>query len=160
MDAVVSCAFGSPYEGDVEPASVAALAARLSDGGATTMTLADTTGMATPRIVGEVLSRSGTDVGLHFHETRGTGLVNCYAALEMGADRFDVSIGGLGGSPFAEGASGNVATEDLVALLDDLGVRTGCRLESLLVASALAEALVGHAVPSRVAHAGPRVPSR
>ena len=159
VDAVVSCAFGSPYEGDVDPRAVAELGDRLRQAGCGALTLADTTGMATPRVLGAVLDRTGIDVGLHFHETRGTGLLNCYAALQAGVSRFDSSVGGLGGSPFAEGSAGNVATEDLVALFDDLGVRTGIDLGRLLEASALVERLVGHPVPSRVAHAGPRVPS-
>lgn len=156
VDAVVSCAFGSPYEGDIAPAALGALGARLRDAGATALTLADTTGMATPRRVRELTDVVGADVGLHLHETRGTGLVNAYAALELGVRRFDTSVGGLGGSPFAAGAAGNLATEDLVHLLDDLGVETGIDLERLLAASALVAELVGHPVPSRVAAAGPR----
>ena len=158
VDAVVSCAFGSPYEGDIDAGLVATLGDELRSAGCDALTLADTTGMATPRVLGAVLARTGTDVGLHLHETRGTGLVNCYAALQAGVTRFDTSVGGLGGSPFAEGSAGNVATEDLVALLDDLGVTTGIDLGRLLEASALVERLVGHQVPSRVAHAGPRRP--
>ncbi len=157
VDAVVSCAFGSPYEGDVDPAAVADLSRRLLDVGATSLTLADTTGMATPRRIDEVMQAlGGITFGLHLHETRGTGLVNLYAGLLRGITRFDTSIGGLGGSPFAAGAAGNVATEEAVALLDDLGVMTGIDLDVLLVASAMAEELVGHPVPSRVARAGPR----
>lgn len=156
VDAVISCAFGSPYEGDIDPAAVGALGARLRDGGVTALTLADTTGMATPRRLDELLAVTGTDVGLHLHETRGTGLLNLYAGLERGVTRFDTSVGGLGGSPFAAGAAGNVATEEAVALLDDLGVTTGIDLERLLQAALLVEELVGHPVPSRVAHAGPR----
>lgn len=157
VDAVVSCAFGSPYEGDIAATRVAALGERLLAAGCSALTLADTTGMATPRVLGDVLERTGTDVGLHVHETRGTGLVNAYAALQMGVARFDTSVGGLGGSPFAEGAAGNLATEDLVALLDDLGVRTGIDLHLLIEASNLVEELVGHAVPSRIARSGPRL---
>jgi hydroxymethylglutaryl-CoA lyase len=157
VDAVVSCAFGSPYEGDVAPAEVAAVARRLRQAGASALTLADTTGMATPRVIEEVLATTGSDVGLHLHETRGTGLLNAYAAMQAGVRRFDTSVGGLGGSPFAEGAAGNLATEDFVALLDDLGVRSGVSLERLLEASALAERLVGHPLASRVAHVGPRL---
>jgi hydroxymethylglutaryl-CoA lyase len=156
VDAVLSCAFGSPYEGDIAPTEVAALGRRLLDTGAATLALADTTGMATPRRIDEVLAETGPDVGLHLHETRGTGLVNVYAGLLGGVSRFDCSVGGLGGSPFAAGAAGNVATEDLVALLDDLGVSTGIDIDTLLVASTLLEEIVGHPVPSRVAHAGPR----
>lgn len=157
VDAVISCAFGSPYEGDIAPEAVGDLADRLRHEGVSAITLADTTGMATPRVLDDVLARTGTEVGLHCHETRGTGLLNVYAALERGVRRFDTSIGGLGGSPFAEGAAGNVSTEDLVALLDDLGVRTGISLSALLEASALAAELVGHPLPSRVAGAGPRL---
>lgn len=156
VDAVVSCAFGSPYEGEIAPADVAALCERLSGVGASTLTLADTTGMATPRRIGDVLDHTGADVGLHLHETRGTALVNAYAALERGVRRFDTSVGGLGGSPFAAGAAGNLATEDLVHLLDDLGVATGIDLGRLLDASALVADVLGHPVPSRIAAAGPR----
>lgn len=156
VDVVVSCAFGSPYEGDIAPAEVAALCSRLTDAGATSLTLADTTGMATPRRVEEVVERTGADVGLHLHETRGTALVNAYAAWQLGIRRFDTSVGGLGGSPFAAGAAGNLATEDLVHLFDDLGVESGIALDRLLAASALVSEIVGHSVPSRVAAAGPR----
>jgi len=156
IDAVVSCAFGSPYEGDIAARKVASLGQRLLDGGATSVTYADTTGMATPRRIAELLEVTGPQVGLHLHETRGTALVNAYAALQAGVTRFDTSIGGLGGSPFAAGSAGNLATEDLVHLLDDLEVRTGIDLERLLAAGRLATGLVGHDMPSRVAAAGPR----
>ena len=156
VDAVVSCAFGSPYEGDIGPDVVAALCRRLRDVGATNITVADTTGMATPRLVTDLVSIAGVDVGLHLHETRGTGLLNAYAAMMAGVSRFDASVGGLGGSPFAAGAAGNVATEELVALLDDLGVHTGIDVDRLIDAALLVESFVGHAVPSRVAHIGPR----
>jgi hydroxymethylglutaryl-CoA lyase len=156
VDAVVSCAFGSPYEGDIAPGDVAQLCARLVAGGVTRLTLADTTGMATPRRIDDVLAVTGTDVGLHLHETRHTGLVNLYAGLLRGVRRFDTSVGGLGGSPFAAGAAGNVATEEAVALLDDLGYDTGLDVEGLIAAARLAEELIGHDVPSRVAHSGPR----
>jgi hydroxymethylglutaryl-CoA lyase len=156
VDVVISCAFGSPYEGDLEPGVVASLGERVRKEGATSLTYADTTGMATPRRVASLLELTGVDVGLHFHETRGTGLVNVYAALEAGVTRFDSSIGGLGGSPFAAGSAGNVATEELVHLCDDLGIATGVDLERLLDASQLVVSIVGHPVASRVAVAGPR----
>ena len=156
VDAVVSCAFGSPYEGDLAPAAVGELGRRLLDAGATSLTFADTTGMATPRRVRELVAETGAGIGLHLHETRGTALVNAYAAVELGVRRFDTSVGGLGGSPFAAGAAGNLATEDLVHVLDDLGVATGIDLERLLEVSATVVGLVGHDVPSRVAAAGPR----
>ena len=157
VDAVVSCSFGSPYEGDMAPADVGALGGRLLGAGAGSLTFADTTGMATPRRVRELVEVVGADVGLHLHETRGTALVNAYAAWELGVRRFDTSVGGLGGSPFAAGAAGNLATEDLVYLFDDLDVSTGISLERLLWASAMVADVVGHRVPSRVAAAGPRL---
>ena len=156
LDTVVSCAFGSPYEGDIDPAEVGALGRRALASGATAVTYADTTGMATPRRVAEVVDATGPDVGLHLHDTRGTALVNAYAAMHLGVRRFDTAVGGLGGSPFATGAGGNLATEDLVHLCDDLGVATGIDLAALLTASARVAEVVGHPVPSRVAAAGPR----
>ena len=161
VDVVLSCSFGSPYEGEIGVNDVARLADRVLAGGAACVTLADTTGMATPRRVNEVIcalsASARTGVGLHLHETRGTGLVNAYAAMELGVCRFDTSIGGLGGSPFAAGAAGNLATEDLVYLCDDLGVTTGIDLGRLLAASKLTASIVGRVVPSRVAAAGPRL---
>lgn len=162
VDAVVSCAFGSPYEGEVAPADVAALAQRLVDVGAGAVTCADTTGMATPPRIAVVVAALAPvmaavgGVGLHLHDTRGTAMVNAYAALGLGVDRFDTAVGGLGGSPFAHGAGGNLATEELVALLDDLGVITGIDVDGLAEAALLVEEMVGRAVPSGVAHAGPR----
>jgi hydroxymethylglutaryl-CoA lyase len=156
IDAVISCAFGSPYEGDIAPETVGALGERLLDAGATSLTMADTTGMATPRRVRDLLDDVGPSVGLHLHETRGTALVNAYAAMELGVSRFDTSVGGLGGSPFAAGAAGNLATEDLVHLCDDLGIDSGIDLGALLAVSGLVAEIVGHPVPSRIAAAGPR----
>jgi hydroxymethylglutaryl-CoA lyase len=156
IDTVVSCAFGSPYEGDIAPAAVASLGRQALEGGSTSVTYADTTGMATPRRVRDLLGETGTDVGLHLHDTRGTALVNAYAALQAGVTRFDTAVGGLGGSPFTEGAGGNLATEDLVHLCNDLGVTTGFDLEALLAVSSQVAGVVGHPVPSRIAAAGPR----
>jgi hydroxymethylglutaryl-CoA lyase len=156
VDAVLSCAFGSPYEGEVSPSDVASLAQRLRAAGCAAITCADTTGMATPRGVYEVVSAVGTDIGLHLHETRGTALVCAYTAMQLGINRFDTSVGGLGGSPFATGAAGNLATEGLVAMLDDLGVHTGIDVEGMIDAARLAAELVGRTLPSPVARAGPR----
>jgi hydroxymethylglutaryl-CoA lyase len=156
VDAVLSCAFGSPYEGDIAASTVAGLAGRLLDAGVAAITLADTTGMGTPRLVGELLAALPCPTGLHLHETRGTGLVNMYAAAALGVERFDTSVGGLGGSPFAAGAAGNLATEEAVALLEDLGVETGISVEAMCDAAALSAEILGHPVPSRVAVAGPR----
>jgi hydroxymethylglutaryl-CoA lyase len=161
VDAVVSCAFGSPYEGDLAVEDVASLCGRLRDVGVSALTLADTTGMATPVRLALVVDAVGSaeSLGLHLHETRGTGLVNAYAALSMGVRRFDTSVGGLGGSPFADGAAGNLATEALVYLLDDMGLSTGISLPALLEAATLVESLIGHPLPSAVAKAGPRLPA-
>lgn len=156
VEAVISCSFGSPYEGDIDPAEVAALGRRLMGAGCDATILADTTGMATPHRIDQVLRATGTRVGLHLHDTRGTALVNAYAALRLGVGHFDAAVGGLGGSPFAAGAAGNLATEDLVYLADDLELTTGIDLDKLLGAAALVAEIVGHAVPSRLAAAGPR----
>lgn len=156
VDVTISCAFGSPYEGDIAPAAVGRVAAAALEAGATSLTLADTTGMATPRRVEELIAVVGSEVRLHFHETRGTGLVNAFAALQLGVSDFDCSVGGLGGSPFAAGAGGNLATEGLVHLLDDLGVSTGISLSKLLMSAELVATLVGRTLPSPVAAAGPR----
>ena len=159
VEAVLSCAFGSPYEGDIAPADVARVAERCQEAGASALTLADTTGMATPRRIEEVLAATGSRVGLHLHDTRGTALLNAHTAFGLGVRDFDTAVGGLGGSPFAEGATGNLATEDLVYLMEDLGVETGVDLLGLLEASRLVSQMIGRRVPSRVASAGPRLPA-
>lgn len=156
VDVTVSCAFGSPYEGDIAPAAVARVGTAALEAGATSLTFADTTGMATPRRVQDLVAVSGSNVRMHFHETRGTGLVNAFAALQLGVCDFDTSVGGLGGSPFAAGAGGNLATEGLVHLLDDLGVSSGVSLDALLASADLVASLVGRDLPSPVASAGPR----
>lgn len=160
VDAVVSCAFGSPFEGDIDPGAVDALGRRLLDVGVTSLTYADTTGMATPRRIADLVAVTGPGIGLHLHDTRGTALLNAYAAYELGVRRFDTAVGGLGGSPAVAGkpggVGGNLATEDLVHLFDDLGVATGIDIDRLLEAGRLAAELVGHPVPGRLAAAGPR----
>jgi hydroxymethylglutaryl-CoA lyase len=161
-EAIVSTAFGCPYEGDVPPARVADVARRLSDAGADALSFGDTTGMATPRRVDDLLDALAdvglepTGVALHFHNTRGTALANVLAGLERGVTRFDASIGGLGGCPYAPGASGNAVTEDLVHMLDDMGVDTGIDLDELLGCAHLAQDIVGRELPSALLHAGPR----
>lgn len=162
VECSISAAFGDPYEGDVAPSRVVELAERLADAGVSGVSLGDTTGMATPGrvwdVVGLIRERlSGVGMNLHFHDTRGTGLANVLAAMQLGCDDFDASIGGLGGSPFAPGANGNVATEDLVHMLMDMGIETGVEsLEGLLEVTQLVERLVGHELRSQVARAGPR----
>jgi len=158
LDTVISYSFGSPF-GDVPDVGVvAAMVDQIRAAMPGTITLADTTGTATPRRVAAVLNRVGTDVGLHLHDTRGIALSNALAALDLGVRRFDTSVGGLGGSPFAPGAGGNLATEDLVLVLEDGGIDTGIDLDALLRISRGLSALVGHDVPSRTSAAGP-VPS-
>jgi hydroxymethylglutaryl-CoA lyase len=161
VEVSISCAFGDPYEGDVSPERVRALAERLVGVGIQAVSLADTTGMATPGRVWDLaglIGRALPDVplSLHFHDTRGTAMANVLAALEAGVTEFDASIGGLGGSPFAPGANGNLATEDVVHMLMDMGVETGVDLERLLEAARLAESLVGHPLAGQVSKAGPR----
>jgi hydroxymethylglutaryl-CoA lyase len=157
VDVVISCAFGSPYEGEIALAEVARCREAALAAGAARVTVADTTGMATPVRVAALVERLGSDVGMHFHETRGTGLLNAWTAVQLGVTRLDSSLGGLGGSPFATGAAGNVATEELVLVLEDAGVATGVDLTALLSASALLAGLVGRPLPSAVARSGPRL---
>ena len=155
LDEVISCCFGSPFGGeDITPDDVEAIVEHARGAGIDQVTLADTTGMATPRRISSVLGVVGSDVGLHLHDTRGTALVNAWFAIEHGIRRFDTALGGLGGSPFAPTAGGNLATEDLVFVLNDVGVETGIDLGRLLEAGPLLGELVGHDLPSRVAAAG------
>jgi hydroxymethylglutaryl-CoA lyase len=162
VEAIVSTAFGCPYEGDVAPERVAQLAGHLVDAGADRLSFGDTTGMATPRRVDDLLDaleRAGIGadrVGLHFHNTRGTALANVLAGLERGVERYDASVGGLGGCPYAPGASGNAVTEDLVHMCEDMGIATGIDLDALLSCAALAQEIVGRELPSALLHAGPR----
>ena len=162
VDAIVSTAFGCPYEGDVAPERAAQLAGHLVDAGADRLSFGDTTGMATPRRVTDLLdaleqARVAPDrIGLHFHNTRGTALANVVAALERNVTRFDASIGGLGGCPYAPGASGNAVTEDLVHMLHDMDIETGIDLDALLECAALAQDIVGRELPSALLHAGAR----
>ena len=150
----LSTAFGCPFEGAVDPARVAEVAEALVDMGAFEVAISDTIGIAHPgqvlTVVGRVAERVPLDkVALHFHDTRGTGLANVLAALELGANTFDASAGGLGGCPYAPGATGNLATEDLIYMLDGLGVVTGVNLNGVMEASAFIETRVGHPLPSR-----------
>jgi isopropylmalate/homocitrate/citramalate synthase len=151
----LSTAFGCPFEGHVPPAKVAELTARLLDLGVYEVSLSDTIGVAHPAQVRAVLELVTTRVpasalALHFHDTRGTALVNVYAGLEAGVATYDASAGGLGGCPYAPGATGNLATEDLVYMLDGLAVVTGVRLDGIIEASRQMEPHVGHPLPSRV----------
>jgi hydroxymethylglutaryl-CoA lyase len=129
--------------------------------GADSLSYGDTTGMATPTrvtgLVGETrMALPDAGLNLHFHNTRGTGLANVLAAIELGVKDFDASVGGLGGCPYAPGASGNIATEELVHMVEDMGIDTGIRLDAMIAAAGEAERIVGRTLPSQVLRAGPR----
>jgi hydroxymethylglutaryl-CoA lyase len=158
---IVSTAWGCPYEGDVPVERVVSVASRAVRDGADSASFGDTTGMATPprvtRLVGDFrMANPETSLNLHFHNTRGTGLANVLAALQLGVSDFDASVGGLGGCPYAPGATGNIASEELVHMVEDMGVATGVDLDALIDVAASAERMVGHTLPSQVLRAGPR----
>jgi hydroxymethylglutaryl-CoA lyase len=163
VEGIVSTAFGCPFEGDIDPGRVAEIASAMRDAGADNVSFGDTTGMATPRQVNDVLDAlersaiAAVDVSLHFHNTRNTGLANIVVALQRGVRKFDASIGGLGGCPYAPGATGNVPTEDVVHLLDEMGFQTGIDLDRLIDAAFMAEDIVGRRLPGQVMRAGPRL---
>jgi hydroxymethylglutaryl-CoA lyase len=152
--AYVSTVYGCPYEGKVDPAKSLELCRALRAMGCYQISLGDTIGVANPRQVRDVLSRVLAEnpietVAVHFHDTRGTALANILVAVEMGVTTVDAALGGLGGCPYAPGASGNVATEDVVYMLEEMGVKTGVDLEKLIDCSRLASTLVGHEMPSK-----------
>jgi isopropylmalate/homocitrate/citramalate synthase len=147
----ISVAFGCPFEGSVDPGRVAELAARFA--GRAEVSLADTIGVATPSAVRSLVARTEA-AGFHGHNTRNTGYANCLAALEAGATVLDASVGGLGGCPYAPRATGNVATEDLVYLLEGEGIDTGIDLDALIGVSVWLEALLGRTLEGYVYRAG------
>jgi hydroxymethylglutaryl-CoA lyase len=158
---IISTAWGCPYEGDVPESRVLGVAGRAIADGADSISFGDTTGMATPTRVWSLVGgfRSAypdAALNLHFHNTRGTGLANVLAALELGVADFDASVGGLGGCPYAPGATGNIATEELVHMVADMGIGTGIDLEAMIDAAADAERIIGRTLPSQVLRAGPR----
>ncbi len=159
LNVSLSCSFGCPMEGEVPPAVVLELAGCFLDQGVGGITLCDTTGMAHPGQVAELCrafraSFPQAELTVHLHNTRGMGLANALAAVEAGADRFDASLGGLGGCPYAPGATGNVCTEDLVHMLQAMGFRVDVDLPRLLAAARTLPGLLGHDVPGQVLHAG------
>jgi len=150
----VSTAFGCPYEGDVAPEKVLEVVARLLDLGCYEVSVGDTIGVGTPMqvqgVIGILLQVvPASRLAMHFHDTRGTALANTLAALEMGIATYDASSGGLGGCPYAPGASGNLATEDLVYMLDRMGIDTGVDLNRLVRASAIIAPYLDHPLPGR-----------
>ncbi|MGH2746456.1 MAG: hydroxymethylglutaryl-CoA lyase [Actinomycetota bacterium] len=162
VEGTLSCAFGCPYEGDVAPERVVEVAHSMMERGIDVISFGDTTGMGTPRRVRDVVEAvraalPGLQMNMHFHDTRGTGLANVLTSLEYGIDYFDASVGGMGGSPYAEGATGNIATEDLVHMLEDMGIDTGIDLSALLDAARIAQGFVAGELPGKVLKAGPRV---
>jgi hydroxymethylglutaryl-CoA lyase len=165
--AYVSTVFGCPYEGAVDSKAVLSLTRTLRDMGVYQVSLGDTIGVANPRQVERVLEDVLAVVpqealAVHFHDTQGTALANCTVALTMGITTIDAAVGGLGGCPYAPGASGNLATEDLVAMLHAMGIETGIDLEKLVDCSRLAASFVGHELPSKYlkAHLGKQARAR
>ncbi|SAK89162.1 hydroxymethylglutaryl-CoA lyase [Caballeronia ptereochthonis] len=159
LNATVATAFGCPFEGRIDEDRVVSIARTYRELGIAGITLADTTGMANPRQVARLVARvlehvPAADLTLHFHNTRGLGLANVLAAYDTGARRFDAALGGLGGCPFAPGASGNICTEDLVNMCAEMGIPTGVDLPKLIALSRTLPALVGHEVSGQVAKAG------
>lgn len=161
LRAAIAVAFGCPFEGDVPASTVSGIAARLRALGIRSLTLGDTTGMASPRHVEAVCGRLFDDhpdmkLTLHFHNTRGLGLVNVLAGLRLGIDRYESAAAGLGGCPFAAGATGNICTEDLVYMLSELGIETGIDLEAMTVVARDMERCLGRTLPGQIMRAGPR----
>ncbi len=156
--AYVSVAWGCPYEGEVAPSEVLAVSKRLLDMGAFELSLGDTIGVGTPRQTAELLDVLLAEVpaervAMHMHDTRGGALANCVVGLEKGIRTFDASLAGLGGCPYAPGASGNLATEDLVYMLHGMGIETGIDLDALVTAGLLAQQLLGRKLPGRALQA-------
>ena len=162
VSVTLSAAFGCPFEGPVDPGVVVEHVALMAAAGADEILLADTIGVAVPAqvrpLVRAALEAAGRPVGLHLHNTRNTGYANAIAGLEAGATLLDASIGGLGGCPFAPNATGNIATEDLVYLLDGEGVETGVDLDALIAVAAWLEERLGSPLPGLLHRAGPFVP--
>jgi hydroxymethylglutaryl-CoA lyase len=159
-EGVVATSFGCPYEGRVDPDRVLEIVTRLRDAGCQEVGFGDTTGMSNPlqvrRFYEKALARlEGTEVTAHFHDTRGQGLANVLAALEEGVDSFESSFGELGGCPVPPGSTGNVATEDVVSMIEEMGIETGVDLTALIEASAAAQQTLGRALGSHVLRAGP-----
>ncbi|MCA2240926.1 hydroxymethylglutaryl-CoA lyase [Mycobacterium sp. WUMAC-067] len=161
VEVVIATAWDSPFEGPTPPQRVLDIAAAARERGADRLSIADTIGTATPGRVSSLIAQlrpviGDMPLGGHFHNTRGSGLASAYAAVSSGVTRLDASVGGLGGCPFAPGATGNIATEDLVYLLRDSGIGVDVDLDAAIAAAAVAKSLVGHDLPSALLRAGDR----
>lgn len=159
-EGVISTSFGCPYEGHVPPDRVFAIAERLAAAGCKEIAFGDTTGMANPRQVADFFARArnrldGVELTAHFHNTRGQGLANVLAALEQGIDSFESAFGELGGCPVPPGSTGNISSEDLVSMLEEMGVETGIDLEKLIAASGAVQDVLGRPLGAHVLRAGP-----
>ncbi len=159
-EGVISVSFGCPYEGHVPPERVFAIAERLRAAGCEEIAFGDTTGMANPRQVGEFFKAArarldGAELTAHFHNTRGQGLANVLAALEQGVDSFESAFGELGGCPVPPGATGNISSEDLVSMLEEMGIGTGIDIEALIKASQEVQEVLGRPLGAHVLTAGP-----
>ncbi|MGE2834787.1 hydroxymethylglutaryl-CoA lyase [Mycobacterium sp. SMC-4] len=162
VEVIVATAWDCPFDGPTAPQRVLDIVAAATDAGVDRLAIADTIGTATPRRVSELIALVRPEIGdlplgAHFHNTRGAGLASAYAAVSAGVTRLDASVGGLGGCPFAPGASGNIATEDLVYLLRDSGVGVDVDLDSAIAAARVAQRAVGHDLPSALLRAGDRM---
>jgi hydroxymethylglutaryl-CoA lyase len=158
----IATSFGCPFEGDVPVGEIVRIARAYRDMGITKLSLGDTTGMATPPLVAErvhALKKDvpEVDIALHFHNTRGLGLVCVYAGMREGVTRFEASVGGLGGCPFVPRATGNICTEDLVYMLEECGIETGVDLKKLIAVSRRIEGVIGRSLPGQVMKAGHRL---
>ena len=162
VEVIIATAWDCPFDGPTSPQRVLDVVSAAVDAGADRLAIADTIGTATPRRVADLIDRlrpriAAVPLGAHFHNTRGAGLASAYAAVSAGVTRLDASIGGLGGCPFAPGASGNIATEDLVYLLRDSGVHVDVDLGAAIAAAQVAQRAVGHDLPSALLRAGDRI---
>jgi isopropylmalate/homocitrate/citramalate synthase len=156
----IATSFGCPFEGSVDPSKVMQLAAEFVEGGAAEVDFADTVGMAVPPQIERIAVRArrefpGVRIGIHVHNTRNVGLANAYAAAQSGVDVLDASTGGAGGCPFAPKATGNIPMEDLVFMLEGIGIKTGINLEKLIETSNWFEELLQHPLPAMLPKAGP-----
>jgi hydroxymethylglutaryl-CoA lyase len=165
VEVIIATAWDCPFDGPTPPERVVEVVTAARDAGADRLAIADTIGTTTPRRVTDLIARirpllGDMPLGAHFHNTRGAGLASAYAAVSSGVTRLDASAGGLGGCPFAPGASGNIATEDLVYLLRDSGIHVDVNLQAAIAAAEVAQRLVGHDLPSSLLRAGDRILGR